>query len=45
LRVSGHFPVERRGSIRVGWDASAAHVFDLKTGIRREEFRALAPPA
>jgi len=45
LRVSGHFPPERRGSIRVGWDASAAHVFDAKTGMRREEFRAIAPPA
>ncbi len=44
LRVSGHFPAERRGSIRVGWDAAAAHVFDSKTGIRREEYRALAPP-
>ncbi|MGB8435255.1 MAG: ABC transporter ATP-binding protein, partial [Burkholderiales bacterium] len=45
LRVSGQFPPERRGSIRVGWDANAAHVFDAKTGMRREEFRAIAPPA
>jgi sn-glycerol 3-phosphate transport system ATP-binding protein len=45
LRVSGRFPAERRGTIRVGWDASATHVFDSKTGTRRAEFRALAPPA
>ena len=45
LRVSGRFPAERRGMIRVGWDASAAHVFDSKTGTRRTGFRALAPPA
>jgi len=45
LRVSGHFPAGRRGAIRIGWDAAAAHVFDAKTGNRREEFRALAPPA
>jgi len=43
LRVSGHFPAERRGAIRVGWDAAAAHLFDSRTGARREEFRALAP--
>jgi sn-glycerol 3-phosphate transport system ATP-binding protein len=45
LRVSGRFPAGQRGTIRVGWDASAAHVFDSKTGTRRAEFRALAPPA
>jgi sn-glycerol 3-phosphate transport system ATP-binding protein len=45
LRVSGHFPPERHGSIRVGWDAGAAHVFDAQTGMRRDDFRAIAPPA
>jgi len=44
VRVSGHFPAGQRDAVRVGWAADAAHVFDARSGARREEFRALAPP-